>query len=287
MTPEECASWRPIIEGMAAGVAAAVAGVTGTEEGRAPLGIGAGGDRTRVLDQVAEDTVVTACEALHRGGASFLLRSEELGDRRFGADLPILIVDPVDGSRNAMTGLPYFSTALALLDGGALGDAVVGVVRSLAGPGTFSAVLGQGAWYDGRPLAPLGVALGAHDRIALLALEAHRSFGHGGEHAGADLGPVLRASGRVRMLGSSALTLCHTAAGAISALIAPDGMRAHDCAAGLLVLREAGGVATTLEGGSLDGVPALVGVASPLVASLSREVHAHVLALLAEGNRSS
>lgn len=280
MTPEDRAAWRPILEGMAAAVAAAVRGVAGTERGRAPLDIGAGGDRTRVVDQVAEDAVVAACVALHARGATFLLRSEELGDRRFGADLPILLVDPVDGSRNAMSGLPYFSTSLALLDGPTLGSTAVGVVRSLAAPGEFSAVRGGGAWQDGRPLRPLAVALGQGGHIPLLALEAHRSFGHGVAHAGPDLAELLRAAGRVRLLGSSALTLCHAAAGAVSGLVAPDGMRAHDCAAGLLILRESGAVATALDGSSLDEVPAAVGVASPLVASASAEVHRRLLELL-------
>jgi myo-inositol-1(or 4)-monophosphatase len=270
-------AWRPILESMAGLVAAAVQGVAGTESGREQLEIGAGGDRTSVVDRVAENAVVEACERLHARGAAFLLRSEELGDRRFGADLPVLLVDPVDGSRNAMTGLPYYCTSLALVDGRTLGAAAVGVVRNLAGQGLFSAVRGGGATRDGRPLRPLDVRLMADGRIPMLLIEGHRSVDG---RAPLDLIPLIRASSRMRVLGASALSLCQVAAGAASALVAPDGMRSFDCAAGLLVLAEVGATATLLSGESLSDVSIDFGVRSPLVASLSAEVHARVVELL-------
>ncbi|HET9051094.1 MAG TPA: inositol monophosphatase family protein [Candidatus Dormibacteraeota bacterium] len=269
---------------MAAAVAEAVAGVAGTEHGREPLEIGAGGDRTSVVDKVAEDAVVEACERLHARGAEFLLRSEELGDRRYGADLPIVIVDPVDGSKNAMAGLPYFCTSIALLDGPTIGSAAVGVVRSLAGPGSFSAVRGAGAVMDGRPLQPLSVALTPGGRIPVLVLEGpHRAIWRGID-GGLDLVPLLRSCVRVRLLGASALSLCQVARGSASALVAVDGMRSFDCAAGLLILAEAGATVTTLDGGSIAGASAGFGVRSPLVASLSTAVHRRVVDLLGDGD---
>jgi myo-inositol-1(or 4)-monophosphatase len=262
---------------MAAAVAAVVSGVAGTEEGRRQLEIGAGGDRTSIVDKVAEDAVVELCERLRAGGASFLLRSEELGDRRFGADLPVLLVDPVDGSKNAMVGLPYFCTSLAVLDGPTLGDTAAGVVRNLAGPGVFSAVRGDGVARDGRPLRPLDVGLLDGGRIPMLLIEGHRAIGTGRR---LDVTPLLRASSRIRLLGASALSLCQAAAGAASALLAPDGMRSFDCAAGLLVLAESGALATTLEGDRLDTTSIAFGVRSPIVATRSAEVHARVIELL-------
>ena len=263
---------------MAGAVAAAVGGVAGTEGGRRQLDIGAGGDRTSVVDKVAEDAVVAQCERLHAAGATFLLRSEELGDRRFGADTPVLLVDPVDGSKNAMAGLPYFCTALTLHDGPTLGDAAVGIVRNLAGPGRFTAVRGGGATRDGAPLVPLEVGLLPDGRVPMLLVEGHRTLGAAPR---IDLAALLRATSRVRVLGASALSLCETAAGAGSALLAPDGMRSFDCAAGLLVLAEAGAIATTLDGESLESVPIDFGVRSPLVASRSTAVHARIVELLA------
>jgi Inositol monophosphatase family len=168
----ELTVWRQRLEEMAEAVHAAVGGLLGTERGREGLSIGAGGDRTAMVDRVAEDAVIARCEQLAAAGARFLLRSEELGDRAFGASTPMLLVDPVDGSINAKQGLPYHCTSLALLDGDSFGDAVVGVVRSLAGPGTYSAVRGGGVWRDGEPLRPLQVALRDDGRIPVVVLEA-------------------------------------------------------------------------------------------------------------------
>src|SRR4029077_13487564 len=100
------AAWHDRLVAVAAEVDARVRGVQGSEGGRELLGIGAGGDRTAVVDQVAEEIVVAACERFAAEGLRFRLRSEELGDRSFGADSPTLLVAPVDGSLNAMQGLP-------------------------------------------------------------------------------------------------------------------------------------------------------------------------------------
>lgn len=275
-------AWRPLLEGMAASVAAAVGAVAGTEAGRERLTVGAGGDRTAIVDRVAEDAVIGACDRLHAAGMRFLLRSEELGERRYGADLPVLLVDPVDGSGNAMAGIPYYSTSLAVLKGETLGDVVAGVVRNLAGPGTFSAVRGAGAERDGQALRPLAVGLSDSGGIPILIIEAHRQLG-ARSATQVRLGRLLERAGRVRMLGSSALSLCQVASGAASALVAPDGMRAWDAAAALCVLGEVGAVVTDLGGNPVTGDAAGFGWRTPLVASLDAGVHARVLELLAEG----
>jgi myo-inositol-1(or 4)-monophosphatase len=263
---------------MAAAVDDAVRELVGTERGREALGIGAGGDRTAVVDRIAEDVVIARCEALHAQGLRFLLRSEELGERSFGAAQPVLLVDPVDGSINAKQGVPFHCTSLALLDGETFGDTEVGVVRSLAGPGMYSAVRGAGAWRDGRPLQPLSVSL-VDGRIPVLVVEA--------VHRPALLlaqPDLLGACIRVRLLGAAALSLCQAATGAASAVAALAGLRAFDCAAALLVLSESGAVVTDRSGRSLDGEAAGMTSRVAVVASQSREVHQTVLSLLHKAN---
>jgi myo-inositol-1(or 4)-monophosphatase len=259
---------------MAAAVASAVQGWAGTERGREALGVGAGGDRTAMVDRVAEDAVIAACEALAGDGARFLLRSEELGDRSFGSSQPVLLVDPIDGSINAKQGLPYFCTSLALIDGEKLGDTVAGVVRNLAGGEVYSAVRGEGARLDGAPLQPLTVAL--HEgRLPVLLLEAVSR-----PALIVELAPLLRRVGRVRMMGAAALSLCQVASGAATALVSTAGMRSFDCAAALLVLRESGALVTNENGESIWGVPAGLATRVRLVASRSPGVHQTVLSLL-------
>jgi myo-inositol-1(or 4)-monophosphatase len=265
---------------MAADIAAAMEGVAGTEEGRVPLQVGAGGDRTVVLDRRAEDVVIAACEALAAGGARFLLRSEELGDRSYGADLPVLLVDPVDGSLNAMHGIPYYCTSLCLVDGDRVRDAAVAVVRNLAMPRVYTAVRGGGATCDGAPMRPLRVDLDERGRIPMLLLEGMNSVRQVGT-----LVPLLAASRRLRLLGSAALSLCQAASGAASAVVAPAGMRPYDCAAGLLLLRESGALTTDVDGRPLDDRALDFGARLTVVASRSRAVHERTLELLAEGAR--
>jgi myo-inositol-1(or 4)-monophosphatase len=259
---------------MAEAVASAVQGYLGTERGREALGIGAGGDRTAMVDRVAEDAVIAGCEALAGSGLRFLLRSEELGDRSYGASSPVLLVDPVDGSVNAKQGIPYHSTSLALVDGSTFGDVVVGVVRSLAGPGMFSAVRGGGVVADGMPLRPLPVGL-QDGRIPVLLMEAVIRPARLCEEAS-----LLGAVRRLRLMGSAALSLCQVASGAASALATMAGLRSFDCAAGLLVLREAGAVVTDASGGEVWDVEAGLGSRVRLVASRSAEIHQTVLSLL-------
>jgi myo-inositol-1(or 4)-monophosphatase len=263
---------------MAADIAGALEGLAGTEAGRVPLQVGAGGDRTAVIDRSAEDVVVAACEALAAAGTRFLLRSEELGDRRYGADRPMLLVDPVDGSLNAMNGIPYYCTSLCLVDGDRVGDAAVAVVRNLAVPRVYAAVRAGGASRDGAPMRPLQVDLDDRGRIPMLLLEGLNSV----RRVGA-LTPLLAGTRRLRLLGSAALSLCQAAAGGASALVAPAGMRPYDCAAGLLLLRESGAVTTDMEGRPLDGRSLDFDERVPVVTSLSPRVHGRALELLAEG----
>ena len=90
------------------------------------LRAGEGGDDTTAIDAAAEDAVVTRLEALE---ADFLLVSEELGERPFGAGGPTrVVVDPIDGSVNAKRGIPFFALSLAVASGPTMGDVTFGYV---------------------------------------------------------------------------------------------------------------------------------------------------------------
>lgn len=260
---------------MAEAVDRAVRDHLGTESGRESLSVGAGGDRTAVVDRIAEDVVVAHCERLAAEGARFLLRSEELGDRSFGASAPMLLVDPVDGSINAKQGLPYHCTSLALIEGDTFADTTAGVVRNLAGRGVYTALRGEGAWHDGEPLRPLAVGLRQDGRIPVVVMEAVLSPPVIAQHS-----RLLGRCGRVRLLGAAALSLCQAATGAASAFVAPGGLRSFDCAAGLLILDEVGAVVTDRRGNPVGGEAADFSTRLRLVVSLSREVHQTVLSLL-------
>jgi myo-inositol-1(or 4)-monophosphatase len=86
------------------------------------VGAGEGGDETTAIDAAAERAAVSRLEALHESGVEFTLVSEELGIRSFGAETPVLVLDPIDGSMNAKRGVPFFTVSLAVADGPKMDD---------------------------------------------------------------------------------------------------------------------------------------------------------------------
>ena len=111
---------------------------------------GEGGDETTAIDAAAEDAVVARLEALE---ADFVLVSEELGERVFGAGGPTrVIVDPIDGSVNAKRGIPFFSLSLAVAEGPTMDDVTFGYVYDFGAREEWVAERGRGARLNGRPL---------------------------------------------------------------------------------------------------------------------------------------
>ena len=165
-------------------------------------------------------------------GAGLGVLSEESGRHHPGRDLCV-VVDPVDGSTNASRGIPWFATSLAVLDA----DGVrASLVVNLATGATYRAVRGGGATKDGRPIS---VSTTSDIGSAFVLLNGHSS-----EHLGWR---------QYRVLGAAALDLCLVAEGAADAYL--------DCAAGnhgpwdylggMLVLTEAGGTISDLQGRDL------------------------------------
>jgi myo-inositol-1(or 4)-monophosphatase len=159
------------------------------------------------------------------------------------------IVDPLDGTTNFVHGLPFFAVAIAL----AFGDEpVVGVVHAPALGETFAAARGLGAeraFADGSRRA-LRVSATAELADALLAT----GFSYNRNEPGRDdnssrLCRLLPRCRDLRRLGSAELDLCYTAAGVYDGYweqyLAP-----YDVAAGAVIVREAGGTVTDLQGGA-------------------------------------
>src|SRR5205807_5217928 len=162
--------WLEVFSRIGAGVRRTVLPLSGTEAGRAQLSVGAGGDTTMELDRAAEVVVFSELASLAERGERFSVLSEEAGHRSFGADYPLVLVDPVDGSLNAKQGVPLFGLMLAVLDGPAVADTYAGLVLNLNTGEEWRAIRKQGAWRGGRPLTPMNRADNA--RIELLGLES-------------------------------------------------------------------------------------------------------------------
>jgi len=269
--PLNSREWLQVFSRIGQGVRQAVLPLAGTEAGRMPLSVGAGGDTTIELDRAAEAVVFSELAALVERGEKFSVLSEEAGPRDFGADFPLVLVDPVDGSLNAKQGVPLFGLMLAVLDGPTLEDAVAGLVLNLNTGEEWTAIRKQGARRGGKPFAPMQRS--DRGRIELLGLESTpRSL--------KVAQPLVERAGKIRILGSMALSIALTSAGGFDVFCAPLPMRVFDMAASLLLLGEAGGVATTLQGEPLGPLRCDLATRSTLLCAPTRELHAEALRLL-------
>ncbi len=270
MTNEQ---WLELFKDIGRTMRAGVAEFLAREGGAVPLGKGAGGDKTFPVDKWAEDIVIAELEKAHRQGESFTLISEEAGVRKFGDGKKIVLVDPIDGSNNAKTGIPFFSTAIALLNGDTLSTLAAGYIINLAAGDEFWALRGRGAYKNGAR-----IRTPATDAITIVAYEA--------SNPAKDIPrifPLIAQARRTRCFGSTALDLAHLASGGVSVFATATASRAFDYAAGMLIVEEADGVITDLEGTTLDHIVVGLDRTVPLLASKNDATHVKALNILSPG----
>jgi len=234
--------WRVILKNAAEAARKEVLKLYGSSEAVEASGVGYGGDPIRKIDLAAENAIIRVLDGY---GVACTLISEESGIKTIGGESDIyLVVDPVDGTLNALHNLPIFATSLALSDGPKLSDVKIGLVLDLCNNVAFSAERGRGVFLDGKtPLktssttdmekALIGINLGApKDKLMI-----ERLF------------DVLTKTRRFRQFGAVALEICYVAAGSLDAFIdIRNRMRVIDVAAAFLILKESGGLLFTPEG---------------------------------------
>lgn len=193
------------------------------------LRLGEGGDDTTAIDHAAEEAVVERLQAV---GEDFLLVSEELGELAFGAGGPRrVVVDPIDGSVNAKRGIPFFALSLAVADGPTMDDVTFGYVYDFGTGEEWTAHRGGGAFLDGERLG----SLAPKGQIEILSFEGTTT-----PAIAERVQAVVGLAGRVRVMGSLALSLCHLAAGRVDAVCCLKPARSVDIAAAQLLVRECG-----------------------------------------------
>jgi myo-inositol-1(or 4)-monophosphatase len=240
----------------------AVLGRLPTRVEREPvLRLGGGGDDTTAIDQAAEDAVVERLAALDE---DFVLVSEELGERVFGAGGPRrVVVDPIDGSVNAKRGIPFFSLSLAVADGPTIGDVTFGYVYDFGTGEEWTAERGSGAFLNGERLG----ATRPKDTIEILSFEGTTT-----PAIAERIGAMTDVAGRVRVMGSLALSLCHLAAGRVDGVVSLKAARSVDIAAAQLLVRECGLAIELFEDPPFVGAPLDLGTRSRLAAAGSAEL---------------
>jgi myo-inositol-1(or 4)-monophosphatase len=208
-------------------------------------------------------------EVLDRMVPGAVVVGEELSPAASTAGDTVFVVDPLDGTTNFLHGFPAYAVSIGAMTAG---EVVAGVVLDVPRGELFTATAGGGAFWNGQPMRVSAVRTPSRALVGtgfpfknLEFLAAYlRQFER-----------ITRAQSGVRRAGSAALDLASVACGRFDAFwelrLAP-----WDIAAGLLLVREAGGRVTDLEG--RDIMPAH----SPVVASNSH-LHQWLLDVLRGG----
>jgi myo-inositol-1(or 4)-monophosphatase len=228
---------------------------------------GEGGDRTLEIDAAAEEAVFRGLEALHAEGHRFTAISEERGRVEFGGGRVLVVIDPLDGSKNAKRGLPHHALSLAVADGPTMADVAFAFVHDFGPDEEWIARRGAGAWRNGVALDPGVPERRVGGKLELLGVE---SADPRWLRDSADA--LAGAAHRVRALGAIAVSLCQVAGGRLDGMVTLRRSRSVDVAAGQLIVREAGGcVAFTAFADPLGAPLAVMGPVSPVVAARSPE----------------
>jgi myo-inositol-1(or 4)-monophosphatase len=199
-------------------------------------------DFVTVADQRTERILI---EELQKARPGYPILTEESGLVEGPDKSHRFIIDPLDGTTNFLHGIPHFAISIALERDGQL---VSGVIYNPISDEMFTAERSHGAYLNNKRLR---VAARKELRTCLSATgipfmgrgtpEDHESYLK-------ELRTVIDSTPGVRRFGSAALDLAWVAAGRYDAFW-EHGLAAWDVAAGILMVREAHGVATDLTGG--------------------------------------
>ena len=174
------------------------------------------------------------------------------------------VIDPIDGSMNFLRGYPQFSVSIALLSNG---EPIAACIAAPCRQEVFSAALGQGSTLNGHPLR---VAPTAHLPLAVAATVFPKPQAASMPSYLAQFGQVVSSVAGVRRSGSMALELAYLAAGRVDVFWSHD-MGSWDAAAGVLLIREAGGEVFTLDS-LVWHASRRIAAATPAVANAWREL---------------
>ena len=158
------------------------------------------------------------------------------------------LIDPIDGTANYARGLPRYCVSIGYLE---RGRPTLGAIYDPGNDWLYSAALGEGAWQDGRRLAVSATA-----EMTAATVECGWSTRRTTDDYLALLERVMRAGAAIRRAGSGALGLVDVAAGRSEAYCELH-INAWDCAAGIVLVREAGGFCNDFFAGAglADGNP--------------------------------
>ena len=237
----------------------------GTIDGGSKISQGAGGDISRKIDIVAEKTVLNTIKSNNIfptvvgeecGIVNLNKSSSSSSSSSNNNNEGFLIMDAVDGTTNAIRGLPFSCCSLAFANEFKLSSVIDAVVLDLFTGDIYSASKEKGSFYNNKK-----IHVKNEDFNSIESLEDLKSFDVliGTNISGItsnilnEISKVLLFSTHIRHFGANALELCYFARGFMDAYIdIREKIRATDMAAGYLIAKEAGGKLYSPNGQELD-----------------------------------
>jgi len=246
-------------------VGRAIRPYVGKPESGEKVKIGADGTPTSLIDIIAEDKIINI---LKNAPVLSYIVSEEIGELKLGkgtkrsinltqelrrTDLTeeetpkfIFLIDPVDGTNNAIKEIPAYGISIAIADVpdgrlATLNDVQLGFISNCANGNFFEAEKGKGAWLNNEEVHPSDIV-----NISQMTLGGFTKSGT------IEASKLVDNARRMRVLGSVVLELSYVASGRYDAFLDLRGSRIIDIAASKLILEEAGGIITDKYGEKLN-----------------------------------
>jgi len=247
---------RKVVESIEKGVKPLI-GWEGSEE---VVKIGADGTPTKRIDVIAENIGINTIER----HCSAVVISEEIGVKKVGEGAPeyIVVLDPIDGTYNALNNLPIYAVSIAIgkiagkyrglegVRGMSIEDLELGIVKNIATGEIYYGRVNKGAYIlekNDREWKKIEVSNTKDLKDATVGVFAYGLTTN-------TLNFIKdRKVRRIRIFGSVALEMCYVARGALDAFInVNETTRLCDIAGSYVILRESGGVITDRDGRPLD-----------------------------------
>lgn len=216
----------------------------GTNDAAGDYGRGAGGDISRNIDIIAEKTVL---DFLKEVSFECVVLGEECGRVELSSSPKgYVIMDAIDGSANAVRGVPFFCCSLAFATENKISSITDGVVTDLSSGDQYWASKGKGSFLNEQKIH-------VHENEPIYRIVGINLSGATPEQV-KKLQPVLKSHNHTRHFGANALEMALFAKGLIDIFIDIRGkIRVQDMAAGYLLIKEAGGLILDDKLEPLDG----------------------------------
>jgi myo-inositol-1(or 4)-monophosphatase len=281
MNRDDIKFWSKISNRIIEEAQEAVKPLVGRAEAGKVVKMGADGTPTKLIDIVAEEKVVEVLEYAER---PVTLISEEIGRFKIGngPSEAVFVVDPLDGTRNALKKIPAYGISIAVADPLGISKSVtdpdkltisdveIGFVKNFATGDIYNAQKGKGAYLNGNKIRPSQKTDVSGSSIGAYIYRAEMS----------KIDKLCKTVRSMRILGSVAIELCYVADGTYDAFLDVRGnLRIVDIAAAKLIVEESNGVVTDENCKPLENGLNVIDRTS-IVASCNKVIHKEIIEIL-------